>query len=148
MIETRPYSYIDALVLEPKEEGIKDQVGYETWAKLNELGPGYTIVMDDEIIACAGIRLFPGYKTAGEAWIILSKEKSDQHIKYILKEFGKRLEYVIKEMKIRWIQIALKKDNEKGIRFAQHFKFERKCSMAGYLPDSSDALLYAREIKL
>lgn len=145
MIEIRPYSYKDALILEPKEESIKDQKGYGIWAKMNESGPAYTIVIDDEVIACAGIRLF--WEGAGEAWSILSKDKSAQHLRMIMEEFGKRLEYVIENMKFRWIQVSLKKDNEKGIHFAQHYGFDRKCEMNGYLPNGSDALLFAREIK-
>lgn len=145
MIEIRPYSYKDALILEPKEESIKDQKGYGNWAKMNELGPAYTIVIDEEVIACAGIRVF--WEGVGEAWAILSKDKSSQHIRMILEEFGKRLEFVIENMKFRWIQVSLKKDNEKGIHFAQHFGLKRKCEQIGYLPDGSDALLYAREIK-
>lgn len=129
-----------------QEKGVKDNPDYEKWAKLNELGPGYTIVIDNEVIACAGIRVF--WKGSGEAWCILSKEKSGQYIKLILDEFGKRLEFVIKEMKFRWIQVNLNKNNEKGIRFAQHFGFKRKCEMKNYLPNGSDALLYAREIDL
>ena len=146
MIEIRPYKFEDALILEPKEESIKDQKGYNDWAKMNELGPGYTIVVDDEIIACAGIRVF--WEGTGEAWSILSKDKSGQHLKLILKEFGKRLEFVIKNMNFRWVEVSLNKNNEKGIHFAQHFGFKRKCSKPRYLPDGSDALLYALEIEL
>lgn len=144
MIEIRPYKYEDGLKLEPKEIGVKDQEGYKNWLKMNELGPGYTIIVDDEVIACAGIRVF--WEGAGEAWSILSKEKSGKNLKLILDTFGKRLEFVIDKLKFRWIQVSLNSNNEKGIRFAQHFGFERKCNMKGYLPDGSDAFLYAREI--
>lgn len=145
MVEIRAYKFEDGLKLEPKEIGVKNQEGYEKWLKMNELGPGYTILVDGEAVACAGIRVF--WQGVGEAWSILSKDKSSQHLKLILEEFGKRLEFVISEMKFRWIEVSLNKNNEKGIRFAQHFGFERKCEKTGYLPDGSDAFLYAREIK-
>lgn len=143
-MEIRPYKFEDAMKLEPKEEGVKNQLDYENWARLNEMGPAYTILVDDEIIACSGIRIF--WEGSGEAWSILSKEKAGKYIKLILEEFGKRLDFVIREMKFRWIQVSLNKDNKNGIHFAQHFGFERKCEMKGYLPDGSDAFLYAREI--
>ena len=145
MIEVRPYRYEDAMSIEPKEESVKNQLDYETWARMNEMGPAYTIVVDGDIIACAGVRLF--WEGVGEGWAILSKDKSPPHLKLILEEFGKRFDFVIREMKVRWIQVSLNKDNKKGIHFAQHFGFERKCTMSGYLPDGSDAFLYAREIE-
>lgn len=144
MIEIHPYKYTDALAFDPKQIGVKNQPDYTKWAKMNELGPGYTIVIDNEIIACAGIRIF--WEGAGEVWAIMSNISS-KHLKLILEEFGKRLEFTVREMKLRWIQSAIRIDSDKNIRFVQHFGFERKCLMKGYLPDGSDALLYAREIK-
>ena len=144
-VEIRSYQFEDAMILDPKEEGVKNQLDYQTWARMNEMGPAYTILVDGEVIACAGIRIF--WEGAGEAWSIISKDKVSLHLKLVMEEFGRRIEFVIREMKFRWIQVSLKKDNDKGIHFAQHFGFERKCEMKGYLPDGSDALLYAREIK-
>lgn len=144
MIEVRPYKFEDVLAFDPKEMGVKNQPDYEKWAKMNELGPGYTILVDDEIIACAGIRIF--WEGVGEVWAIMSNDSS-KYLRLILEEFGKRLEFTIQELKMRWVQVSLNKNNEKGIHFAQHYGFKRKCEMAGYLPDGSDAVLFAREIE-
>lgn len=144
MIEVHPYRYTDALAFDPKEIGVKNQPDYVKWAKMNELGVGYTIVDGNQIIACAGIRIF--WEGVGEAWAIMSNNSS-RYLKVVLEEFSKRLEFYIQEKKIRWIQSAISTESEKNIHFAQHFGFERKCEMKGYLPDGSDALLYAREIK-
>lgn len=143
MIEIRPYKYEDALKLEPKEKGVKSHPDYETWAKMNENGPAYTIVIDGEIIGCAGIRVF--WEGTGEAWAILAEDKSVKHLKLIMEEFGKRLDYTIRTLKFRWVQATINKDNAKLIHWVQHFGFKRKCIMTGYLPGGNDAFLYARE---
>lgn len=144
MINVRPYRFEDVLKIEPKEEGVKNQKDYEKWAKMNELGPGYTILFNDEVIACAGIRIF--WEGVGEVWAVISNDSS-KHLRLILEEFGKRLEFTIRELKMRWLQVSLSKNNKKGIHFAQHYGFKRKCEMKYYLPDGSDAILYAREIE-
>jgi len=146
MVEIRPYKFEDAMKLEPKEEGVKNKLDYETWARMNEMGPAYTIIVDGEIIACAGIRIF--WEGSGEAWSILSKENSSKYIRLIMETFGKRLKFVVEKLKFRWVQVSINSNNDKGIHFAQHFGFKRKCEMKGYLPDGSDAFLYALEIEL
>ena len=146
MVEIRAYKFEDALEIEPSETGVKKHPDYEKWAKMNEHGPAYTLLVNNEIIGCGGVRIF--WEGCGEAWSIL-KDKTPQLLNMMLLEVSKKqIDKIIKECKLRWIQMSVRTDFSKGIHFVQFLGFKRKCEMKGYLPDGSDALLYARETEL
>lgn len=144
MVKVRPYKFEDGLKLEPKEIGVKNHPDYEKWLKMNENGVAFTLLVNNEIIGCGGIRVF--WDGCGEAWSILKDETPQLLFMMLLEVSKKQLDMIIKKCKFRWVQTTVRADYDKGIRFVQFLGFERKCKMKRFLPDGSDAFLYAREI--
>lgn len=139
-IQIRPFKWQDGLALKdnPNEKGLKGHTDFERWLKLNESeGPGFTVLLDDKIVGCGGVRLF--WKGVGEAWIIFPDNIGNFHIDpQIVKD---KLQEIIEKHKLQRIEISPQCDWAPGLSYARWLGFEREGKRRKYLPSNNGELV-------
>lgn len=96
---------------------------------------------DGKLLGIAGAyRAWPG---SSQAWAIFD-EAVDAHPFSLTKTCLSLIEYARKEHSLHRLSLTVRKGFEKGERFAESLGFVREGEMRKYLPDASDARLYAR----
>lgn len=142
-VTIRPYRAVDAIELKAKSGifGANYWCNFEQDAKSAELsGPGYTAMMNGEIIGCGGVRVF--WNGCGEAWALFPPEI--KHLKRELITLTKEyLDLIVRAYKLRWIQATPKKSFNGSVILLKHLGFKFKCELEGYAPDGEDCVLYA-----
>lgn len=110
-----------------------EQWGDKVWA--------YTVLVDGEPIACAGIALQEWSR--GEAWALFS-EKFYQHKLFIYKLIKKALPAAFHECKLRRIQAIIDTDYPENKKWIEKLGFEYEGRMKQWGPNGQDFLIYAR----
>lgn len=96
---------------------------------------------EGKLLGVAGaFRSWPG---SSQAWAIFD-EAVDHHPFSLTKTCLSLIEYARQEHSLHRLSLTVKKDFEKGHRFAEALGFVQEGEMRKYLPDASDARLYAR----
>lgn len=111
------------------------------YPKLNISGYAKVAVVDNEVVGIGGVVLL--WEGMGEGWIILSRKVLDFRIE-TLKCIKKMAEQVISELKLRRLQVTIRADFPQAFKMVEAMGFIREGIMEKYLPDGTDALLYAR----
>ena len=138
MIEIIPYEPIHAYEIiernvREQEIHLRDAPDWEETAKgWKDYGPAFTMVVDNQVVACAGVTILePGM---GEAWSLLST-LFYKHVKTAFKEMKERLDWIVKEYKLHTLRAFVKKD--KG--------FEPSCHLLQHLGFTEDMVVFRRK---
>jgi hypothetical protein len=149
MIDTIPYEPFHAYQI--LEEGIRENDLWLTQFKDFEImakgwkdgGPAYTITIDGEVAACAGLVLL-GWSRA-EAWTLFSSIfKSNYRACY--KIIKSKLEELIELNFLRRVQSLADPEYKEGIRFLEHLGFEKEGLLRKYGPNGEDLIMFGRII--
>lgn len=108
---------------------------------LEEKDMAFTCVINDEIIASAGIKKI--WNNVGEGWV-LATNKIYQYPLAIAKAIKQNFEYVAKSNNIKRVQTAVRADYTKGIKFARWLGLKNEGLMESYGLDGSDNYRFAR----
>ncbi len=152
-IEIIPYEPVHALDI--FERNIKESdiqlSRYPNWDETVKgwklYGPAFTLVIDGQIVACAGVTL---NKHIGEAWTLFSS-LFYKHKKLVYKGIKKYLNDIAKEHRLSRIQAYV--DPAKGFdvcdRFLRHlgFKLETPDGLENFGPTGQILYLYGRTHK-
>jgi RimJ/RimL family protein N-acetyltransferase len=102
------------------------------WAK--------TALIDGQIIGVGGCVVY--WEGVGEGWFCLSK-KALEHKIGIFKCIQRIIEQAFLELKLKRMQVSERADSSQTIKMAEALGFNREGLMKSYLPDGTDAYLYA-----
>ena len=118
---------------------------WEKWTKgWKDSGPAYTLVIDGEIVGCAGVVLMDWNR--GEAWTLLSS-LFYRYKKTVFKAIKNNLESIIKDKKLRRVQSLVYDGTEKICgNFLEHLGFEWEVKLEKYGPNGENLHLYKRII--
>jgi hypothetical protein len=120
------------------------------WAKWavrwKEEGPSYTLVIDDQIVGCAGV-IIPK-EGFGEAWMVLSS-LFYKYKKECFKAVQNKLDQIIRKWKLRRVQALVMTDFPEAEHWLRHLglKNETPEGMKRFGPSGEDMYLYAMVIK-
>jgi hypothetical protein len=151
------YDPLDALAI--LDRNVRDQdlqlskvPGWESWIEgWKTAGPAYTLVIEGEVVACAGVTILEPGK--GEAWALLST-LFYQYPKTAYKAIRKGLEDIIREKGLKRVQAFVKcgtgvptVDTQASCRFLEHLGFvnETPNAMKAY-HNGHDYYMFARVI--
>ena len=133
IIETHPRDQEQWLV------NFKD---FDVWAKGWAMaGPGFSMTIDGEIIACAGVTLL-GYGK-GEAWSLLSS-LFYKYKKTVYKAIKIGLDMIINENNLRRVQVPIFCDFTQGRNLVEHLGFKFEGILKSYGIHGEDMALYGR----
>lgn len=97
--------------------------------------------LEGKLLGVAGAyRSWPG---SSQAWAIFD-EAVDGHPFSLTKTCLSLIEYARQEHSLHRLSLTVRKDFDKGDRFAKSLGFVQEGEMRKYLPDGGDARLYAR----
>jgi hypothetical protein len=145
--DIRPFKAEDMLhLLETgiKEFGLKciptDQMK-ELAQEREDNGQCITGFYDDEIVGCGGIDLmWPG---VGEVWLFLSYEV-DRYPKQCFRVIKNGLDKLIEDNELIRCQAWCRSGFDKGHTLFRHLGFKPEGIAEKYMPDGTDAILYAK----
>lgn len=110
-------------------------------SNLEEKDMAFTCVINDKIIASAGIKKI--WNGVGEGWV-LATDKIWNYPLTIAKAIKQNFEYVAKSNNIKRVQTAVRADYGIGIRFAKWLGLQNEGLMKHYTLDGVDAYRLAR----
>lgn len=137
------YTILDRNVRE-QEIWLSFYPDWEKWAVAwKEKGPGYTLIIDGEIIGCAGVTLTEWDK--GIAWALLSS-LFYKYRKTTFKAIKDGLKRIIRDHSLRRIESLVKVGFEPGCKMLLHLGFtnETPNGMKSYGPNGEDMYLFGR----
>ena len=116
---------------------------WEKWSKgWKDGGPAYTLVIDGEIVGCAGVVLMDWNR--GEAWTLLSS-LFYKYKKTVFKAIKNNLESIINDKKLRRVQAIVYDGTEKICgNFLEHLGFSWEAKHRKYGPNGEDVHIYAK----
>lgn len=82
---------------------------------------------------------------AAQLWAVFDKKSCTKPIA-LVQVCEALIQYAMKKQNLRRVSLSVKADFEEGNRFARFLHFSLEGTMRRYLPDGSDANLYARVI--
>jgi len=97
--------------------------------------------IDGRILGVAGS--FRQWAGSSQLWAIFDKEV-DKYPMALTRICNSLILYAVKKQNLRRVSINVKSDYTKGNRFAWTLGFDFEGKMHGFLPDGTDANLYAR----
>ena len=137
-IEQFKPEHLTELLLQPSQammQPVLSQRDYGT--ALASAGPAYTVIIDDNVVACLGI--IPQWEGRAIAWGLIGSEAGKEF--YAIHKAVKRF---LDLQDYRRIETAVSSDFEQGHRWAKLLGFENEGTMRAYTPDGRDCDLYAR----
>jgi RimJ/RimL family protein N-acetyltransferase len=115
---------------------------WEKWAVGWETsGPSYTLVIDDQIVACAGVVLM-NYNR-GEAWTLFSP-LINKYPKTCFKAIRDELRGIVSEHGLKRVQALVRPGLEVAERFVEHLGFEKEGVLVAFGPGGEDMTMYGR----
>ena len=125
-----------------KQEGWFATIDVTEWLKTcKDNGAGYTLMVDNCPIACAGI-IFQGWHKAA-AWALLSSLFYRHKVK-IHRAIKSGLDATIIENKLRRVEALIDPRFPQSIDFIECFGFMYEGCLRKWGPNSEDFLMYAR----
>jgi len=141
---THAYAILDRNVRE-EDMWLSKSPDWEKWVRRwKEDGPGFTLIIDGEIVGCAGVALI-GWNR-GEAWTLLSS-LFYKYKKTTFKAIRNMLNSIIEDKKLIRVQAVIFKGTEKVCgNFLEHLGFENETpsGMRGFGPNGETVLMYGR----
>lgn len=143
-----PYKAMHAYII--LERNIREQdiwlskfPDWDRWVRgWENKGPGFTLVIDGEIVGCAGIVLMEWNR--GEAWTLLSS-LFYKYKKISYRAIRNGLESIIRDKKLRRVQASVYEGTEKICgNFLEHLGFEWEGKHRKFGPNGEDIHIYAR----
>jgi hypothetical protein len=110
-------------------------------SNLEEKDMAFTCVINDKVIASAGIKKI--WNGVGEGWV-LATDKIWNHPVAIAKAIKQNFDYVAKSNNIKRVQTAVRVDYGIGIRFAKWLGLTNEGLMKNYGMDGTDHYRFAR----
>lgn len=143
MLEIRPVQDGDMAYVRanPFQEAVKN------YPELPIPANTYTGVLDGEIVAVGGIKMFfPG---VGEVWLIMTKYSRKDGIfgRMAYRALKKKLDELIEDLKLRRCEAQARADFPIAIRFIEALGFKFNCERENWFPDGTSALLYCKVVK-
>ena len=108
---------------------------------LGKCGPAFTIVVDEKIVACVGIHVYP-WATAGEIWNIFCPDFP----KYIYKTYrimASLLNSSLISLRLKRLQATIRVGEIKHINWVKHFGFHYEGQLEAYGPDGTNYEMWA-----
>jgi hypothetical protein len=144
VITLRPYTAQDAIEIlgqRPRQPGVQLDEQTRAWAAMKETrGPAITGIVDGRIIGCGGLEiLWPG---VAEGWCLFVGNVDDFRLP-VAKAVKRTLHQWIKDHHLVRVQAPLRADFKSGILFATWLGLKYEGTLRKYLPDGSDAMMYA-----
>ncbi|MCK5504210.1 MAG: hypothetical protein KAJ10_03565 [Thermodesulfovibrionia bacterium] len=102
-------------------------------------GPGYTLMMDGEPIACGGIALLD--PTYGECWLFVPRH---DHGIVVFRHVLRMLQRLIDEHKFRRLQAHVVEGFDEGEFLMKRLGFECEGRLKKYFPNGDNAKIYAK----
>ncbi len=117
---------------------------WDKWVLAIKEGPAYSLFVNDEIVACAGVVIM-GYGR-GEAWMLRIASRLCKYKKTAYKTIKEVLPVIAKGNNLNRVQALIKPGFDMGDRLARHlgFKNETPAGMEGYGPNGETFMMYAR----
>ena len=112
----------------------------DIWA---EEGPAYTMIIDDQLVACGGVTLL-GWRR-GEAWILLSPLFS-KYPKSTYVTVKASLDGMIEDNNLRRVQAIVNPEFPAHSRFLKHLGFEYEGTLRSYGINAEDLFMFGRII--
>lgn len=140
MMYVIPYRHfhLAALAIQDAQASMADMIKPEYAKALEAAGPAYTVMDNQEVIACAGLaEQWPGRATA---WSILSKHVAGMKMARLHKMVARFLDM----QNYTRIEMTVDHEFEQGHRWAKMLGFEWEGLMRKYNPNGVDCDLYAR----
>jgi len=108
-----------------------------------ESGPAYTIFVDDEIVASAGVAIYGPHR--GEAWSLMTN-LIKKYPKTLFKTFKLKLDEIIATNSLSRVHSTVFSNIEAGCRFIEHLGFvnETPNGMKKFGPNGETVYLFAR----
>jgi hypothetical protein len=107
------------------------------------LGPAYTALEGDRVIACGGV-LTAG-SPFGTVWAMLAHD-SGRHMLYLARAAGRMLEAVAITQRLRRLEATIEEGFEPGCRLVRLLGFEFEGRMRNYGDNGETHLRYARTV--
>lgn len=135
-----PYKaeHLDALLLQPAQEGVRRYFGDPEYGKMLELpGHAFTAMEGDRVLAMAGV--MPRWEGRAEAWALLSGDLKAHFLRIhcAIRRF-------LRETPIRRIETAVDANFPEGIAWAEALGFKNEGLMRRYTPEGRDCFRFAR----
>lgn len=121
-----PFHAEHLLQIQYRDEGRLETIA--TAAVKEMCGPAFTAIVDDEIIACAGVVIaWPG---VGAAWAVLSPAV-EKHGLWITRSVRRMLDVIIRGSNLHRLEMVVLADNERNYRWAHTLGFHLEdCGLA------------------
>lgn len=121
---------------------LSDFPEWDRWVKeWKESGPAYTLIIDDQVVGCAGVILL-GWNR-GEAWTLFSSLLYRYKLT-VIKSIRTYLERIARAHKLKRIQAQVRSDFREGMRFMEFMGFESEGVLKAFGPRGEDIIMYAR----
>jgi RimJ/RimL family protein N-acetyltransferase len=115
---------------------------WEKWVRgYKKEGPAFTLIIDDQIIACAGVILMDWDR--GEAWTLFSSLIAKYKLT-VIKQVTKYLGMIAENNNLKRIQALVSPEREGDQRFIEFLGFEYEGLLRKYGPFNDDHMMYAR----
>lgn len=116
---------------------------WDKWVKgWRNNGPAFTLVVDGEIVGCAGVVLMEWSR--GEAWTLLSS-LFYKYKKTTFKAIKNVLDSIIRDKKLRRVQAVIYEGTEKVCgNFLEHLGFEWEGTHRKFGPNGENVHIYGR----
>lgn len=130
--------HLSQLMLQPSQVYMQPMLANTLYGKyLFDAGPAYSCVIDDMVLACAG--LIPQWENRTMAWALIASEAGKHFV-----SIHRAVKRTFAMHPYRRIETTVNVGFEEGYRWANLLGFEREGLMRKYLPDGGDCYLYAR----
>mgnify|MGYP001186260297 CR=1 FL=1 len=107
-------------------------------------GPAFTLIVDGDVVACAGVVLIGSSR--GEAWAALS-ELFYKHKKTTYKAIRNGLDFIIKKEGLKRVQSTVFDGERKLVcgNFLEHLGFEEAGFLKNFGPHGENIIMYLME---
>jgi RimJ/RimL family protein N-acetyltransferase len=121
---------------------LSDYPEWDQWVQgWKDGGPAYTLIMDDQVVGCAGVVLLEWGR--GEAWTLLSSLFYRYKLTAI-RFIKKYLQRIAEDEELKRVQAQVRCDFEAGKRFIEFLGFEREGVLRRFGPNSEDIVMYSK----
>lgn len=129
--------HLRQIVLQSSQAWMQPMLEADYGEQVAVLGPAYSMVDGDEVIACAG--LVPIWEGRSQAWALISTEAGRHMVRIVraIREF-------LAGQDVRRIEATVDAGFYPGHRLMAMLGFDREGMMLHYLPDGRHCCLYSR----
>jgi hypothetical protein len=103
--------------------------------------PAYTIIINDEIVACGGW-VFGGYQNC-ETWVLFSR-LFYKYYRSIYKMIKEKTEDIVSAYRIKKLQAIINPEHKEAMRFIEHLGFEKEYDLEYFGPNKENLIMYRR----